>query len=275
VVLVWGLLKPEITIGTPTGRRVSPMLESGQRVQLTTYHLKCRTGAECEPPLGCFFDARYKHAYCTDSQCTADAQCPEDQTCQGLASKDDGPLVRMCIPVGLRQSGENCTPAPKDKGYACAAGLVCGGHNYGWCGQPCRLDAQAPCPEGFFCADTVPEPICLPTCEKQGCPDGQHCIRFDEGASACAAVHGVNCQQSPCADARKCLVLPRPSQPGKVWMECLERCGKDLPPCGPGKVCDVWQCLPSCDPQATDVCEEGYRCRQPWPDRPFACRPDW
>ncbi len=274
MVLLWAMLKPDIPAGGPASSPASPLLEPEQRMRLTTYHRRCRTSTECEPPLGCFFDARYKHAYCTDSQCMTDAQCPEDQACRGLATKENGPLVRMCIPVGQRQQGEACAPAPKDKSYACGDGLTCGGLNYNWCGQPCRPGAQAQCPTGFFCADTVPAPLCLPSCEQRGCPDGQQCVRFEEGASVCAQVHGVNCQQSTCAEDRTCLALTSPPKPGEVWMECIERCGNGLPSCSPGKVCDVWQCLQGCDPQASDVCAEGYRCGQPGPERPFACRPD-
>ncbi len=276
LLLLWGLLRPEVPAEAPAGARISPMLNPEQRMRLTTYRRECRSATECEPPMGCLFEARYNQAYCTDSQCMTDAQCPEDQVCRNLATYENGPLVRICVPIGVRQEGENCAPAPIDKDHACTVGLVCGGHDDHWCGRPCRLGARAAeCPVGFFCADTDSEPVCLPTCEKQGCPEGQHCIKFDEGASVCTHVYGDNCQQSPCPEGRKCWVLTKPPHPGKVWMECLERCGKGLPPCGAGKVCDVWLCLPDCDPQGPDVCGDGYRCRQGWPDTPFACRPDW
>ncbi len=276
VLLLWGLLRPELPAELPTGVRISPMLDTEQRMRLMTYRRECGSGGECESPQGCLFEARYNQAYCTDSQCMTDTQCPEDQVCRTLATKERGLLVRVCVPVGVRQEGENCDPGPQDKRHACAAGLVCGGHNYHWCGRPCRLGTQeAECHEGFFCADTGSVPVCLPTCERQGCPEGQHCVRFEEGASVCMQVYGQNCQQSPCPEDRKCSVLTQPSHPGKAWMECLERCGEGSSPCGAGKVCDVWQCLPSCDPQGPDRCGEGYRCRRSWPDTPFACRPDW
>jgi len=245
-------------------------------MRLMTYLRECVSGADCEPPLGCLYESRYRQAYCTDSQCMTDAQCPEDQACRNLATKENGPQVRICVPTGVRQEGENCQEAAKDKGHACAAGLVCGGHNDMRCGRPCRLGAQASeCPEGFFCADTVPEPVCLPTCETRGCPEGQHCVRFDEGASVCAHVYGPNCQQSPCPEERRCIAFGEPAHPGKVWMECVERCGKGLPLCSTGKVCDVYHCIPDCDPQGPNLCGEGYRCGQVSPDAPFGCLPDW
>ena len=275
VLLLWGMLRPQVPAEPPAGVRISPMLDSEQRMRLVTYRRECDSSSECEPPLGCLYESRYLQAYCTDSQCMTDAQCPDGQVCQKLATDENGPLVRVCVPTGVRQEGENCQEAAKDKWHACADGLVCGGLKYNWCGRPCRLGAQAPeCPEGFFCADTVPEPVCLPTCETRGCPEGQHCVRFDEGASVCARVYGPNCQQSPCSEDRVCRVLMAPPHPGKAWMECVERCGEGFPPCGPGKVCDAWHCLPGCDPQGPDVCGEGYTCGQVWGDAPFACHPD-
>ncbi|ADO74051.1 uncharacterized protein STAUR_6294 [Stigmatella aurantiaca DW4/3-1] len=181
--------------------------------------------------------------------------------------------MRVCIAIGVRQEGEGCTRVPGDKEHACAPGLLCGGQD-GWCSRPCRPGTATGCPEGFFCSDTVPEPVCLPTCEVRGCPSGQHCVRFEKGASICARIHGPNCQQSPCSDGRECKVLRESPHPGKVWMECEERCGSGHPPCSTGKVCADWRCLPACDPEGPNACGEGYRCRQRSPRRPFACHPD-
>jgi hypothetical protein len=276
VLLLWWLLRPEVPAESPKGGRISPMLEHEQRTRLTTYRRECRSGAECEPPLGCLYESRYRQAYCTDSQCITDTQCPEDHVCRPLATKENGLLVRICVPIGVRQEGESCDPAPKDKDHACAVGLVCGGHNYHWCGRPCRPGVGAvECPEGFFCAPTEPEPVCQPTCEGRACPAGQHCVRFETGASVCASVYGPNCQESPCPGGQLCRVLTSPPHAGKAWMECIERCGRGFPPCGAGKICDAWQCVPACAPQAPAVCAEGFRCRQPWPDSPFGCHPDW
>jgi hypothetical protein len=274
VLLLGALLQPEIGPETPTGRRISPMLDIEQRARLMTYGRNCESSAECDPPLGCLYAFRYGHAYCTDSQCTTDVQCPEGQVCREIATKGQGPLVRMCIPVGVRQEGENCFRVPADQKSACAAGLVCGGSD-GWCARPCHLGAPAECPEGFFCADTTPQPACLPTCERQGCPAGEQCIRFREGSSMCAYVYGTNCQQSPCSEGQLCTLRTDPPQPGKAWLRCVPECGKDHPPCAAGMVCDDYQCVPACDPQGPTVCAEGFRCRQTWPDLPFGCHPDW
>ncbi|ADO75949.1 uncharacterized protein STAUR_8194 [Stigmatella aurantiaca DW4/3-1] len=194
--------------------------------------------------------------------------------CGTLATEDPGPLVRLCIPLGVRQEGEGCFKVSADQKGACAAGLLCGGRDH-WCSRPCRLGTPAACPEGFFCADTPPQPLCLPTCEKRGCAPGEQCIQFGDGASICAHVYGTDCQQSPCPEGQRCTVRTDPPQPGKAWMRCVAECGQDHPPCADGMVCDDWQCVPRCDPQGSAVCAEGFRCRQPWPDAPFACHPDW
>jgi Cys-rich repeat protein len=268
------LLQPETQPAPFEGKRISPMLDIEQRTRLMTYGRNCRSSAECDPPLGCLYEYRYGHAYCTDSQCTTDAQCPEGQLCRALVTKEQGPLVRICTPVGMRQEGESCVEVPEDQRSACAAGLLCAGRD-GWCARPCHPSTSGECPEGFFCADTAPEPACLPTCAKRGCPEGQQCLQFDEGASQCEHVYGDNCQQRPCAGGQRCHMLPDPPQPGKAWLWCVEHCGKEEPPCSAGKVCDGWKCIPACDPQGPSVCGEGFRCRQQEPDSPFACRPDW
>ncbi len=254
--------------------RISPVLDAERRSRLMTYGKSCGVSSECEPPLGCLFQARTGYAHCTDSQCLTDAQCPEGQVCRTLATDEDGPLVRFCVALGMRQEGEGCLKVPGDKGYACAAGLVCGGRD-GWCSRPCRPGIAAQCPEGFFCADTLPEPVCLPTCEQRACPTGQHCVRFQEGASVCAHVYGPHCQQSPCPEGRECRAHRESLHPGKVWMECVERCGEGFPPCGEGKVCDAWHCVPPCDPLGPEVCNEGYYCDRRTESRPFSCQPDY
>ncbi len=268
------LLRPEQPADIVQESRISPKLDREHRMRLMTYRRPCGSSADCEPPLGCLFEVRSGHSYCSDSQCTADAQCPQGHVCQNIATADDGPLVRFCIPIGVRREGERCIEIPSDKESACARGLMCGGRD-AWCARPCSLGDPANCPEGFFCARTVPQALCLPTCEERGCPTGQHCIRFKEGASICTRVYGPDCQRSPCPEGRECRVRMSPPDPGEVWMECVERCGEDFPPCGAGAICDGWQCRPACDPQGPEACGEGYRCRQRRPDRPFACQPDW
>ncbi len=258
----------------PGGRRISPVLTAEQRERLLTYRRDCGSGQPCEPPLGCLTEIRLMRQYCTDSQCSTDAQCPDGHVCRNLTTAGDGPLVRFCIPVGVRQEGEPCFALASTREGACADGLICGGVRQGWCGQPCQMGDAAACPTGFFCADTEPEPVCFPTCEARGCPVGQQCIKHTEGASACAEVYGPSCQQTPCPRGGECAVGYRVERPGKIWLECIERCGEGHPPCGPGLICDAWLCRIPCDPQDPHRCLEGYVCRQHRPDRPYTCQPE-
>lgn len=274
ILLLGGTLRPAAPETTAGGRRISPMLENGVRMQMNTYRRSCGPGRPCEPPLACLWDTRIPAAYCTDSQCITDMQCPEEQVCRNVATEEDGLLVKFCVPQGKRQEGERCLAVTLEKEAACTAELLCGGQR-GWCARPCRPGATEACPDGFFCADTIPEPVCLPTCEARGCPAGQQCIRYEGGASACAKVYGSNCQQSPCADGRECDLRADWARPGYVWMECSVLCGDGFPPCTDGMICSGWQCRPACDPQGPDVCGEGYRCRQYEPESPYACQPEW
>lgn len=274
LLLLGGVMFPALRGQDPHGARVSPVLDVEERTRRVTFHRRCRSSSECEAPLGCLFDRRVGAFYCTDSQCTVDEQCPEDLRCRELTTLEGGPLVRFCVTVGVRQEGERCNDLPPEKESACRPELLCAGRE-GWCARPCRPSETADCPEGFFCAQVLPRPVCLPTCEARGCPEGQQCVRFEEGASACAVVYGPQCQQSPCPHSRECEAFAVPERPGKVWMECIERCGKGHPPCTAGLVCDGVRCEPPCDPEAPPTCAAGYRCRQYGPDEPWLCRPDF
>jgi hypothetical protein len=272
LVLLVGLVqRPVPPPPAPSGRKISPVLTAEQRLRLATYRADCGSGERCEPPLGCLSETRAFRQYCTDSQCTLDTECPEGQVCRALATAGDGPLVRVCVPVGVRQEGEACSRLPADREGACVRELICGGKHMGWCARPCQKAEE--CPAGFFCADTNPEPVCLPTCEERGCPEGQHCVRYEQGVSVCAKVYGPQCQQTPCPRGGECEVFHEYA-PGKAWMECVERCGEGHPPCSAGLVCDKWRCRVPCDPKGPSVCIEGYICRQHKQDRPFTCQPE-
>lgn len=274
LLLLGGFLQPTLR-GADSGRRsISPILDTEERTRRVTYRRYCSLSSDCEPPLGCLSDSRLMTHYCTDSQCRTDEECPEGQLCQSLATTGGGPLVRLCIPIGVRQEGEHCIQVPHRKEVACGPGLLCSGED-GWCARPCSKDNAASCPEGFFCADVAPQPVCLPTCETRGCPEGQQCIHYKEQSSACAQVYGPHCQQTPCPDSRECDVGDVPQLPGKVWTECVELCGEGRPPCSEGLVCAGWHCMPPCDPRGPNTCAEGYRCKQRKPDRPWVCEPDW
>lgn len=256
------------------GRSISPVLTSEERAQLGTYHRNCGKKAPCEPPLGCLTDTRAKAAYCTDSQCITNAQCPDNQECQLLATRGQDPLVWRCVPVGLREEGELCVEIASNREGACGPGLRCGGKS-GFCGRACRLGDESSCPTHFFCVDDMPEPICLPSCAQRGCPEGQDCIHHEEGASACARVIGPRCQQTPCPRGQECKFIHSVELPDRIWSECEQRCGDHFPPCPDAQVCDGWSCKQPCDPKGPNTCDDGYRCFQRRPSSPWVCHPDW
>lgn len=256
----------------PSGRaRISPVLTIEQRQLLQTYHRDCTQRSDCEPPLGCLSDIRVAKHYCADSECVTDMQCPDGFACRPLPTVGGGPLVRYCIPPGVRKEGERCLSIPSTQDEACEPGLLC---SAGWCGRPCQTDTPTSCPEGFFCSDTIPQPACRPTCEGRTCPEGQQCIQDKEGASACVVVHGPNCQSTPCSDGRKCMALFGSRNVGHVWMECFPECGADRPACPEGLTCYRTRCLKPCEPEGPDVCEPGYRCQRLNDKQPWLCRPD-
>ncbi len=270
ILLLGHLLRPATAAG---GRQRSPVLDTEARTRLGTYRRDCGPDRACEAPLGCVWDTRIPARYCSDSQCTTEMHCPEGQVCRDIASEGGGPLVGFCVPAGSRQEGERCLALTLDKNAACAADLICGGQE-GWCARPCHKDRANACPEGFFCANTIPEPVCLPTCKMRGCPTGQHCIQDNQGASQCVVVHGADCQQTPCSAGSACQVRYDRAKPGHMWMECIQPCGGGSPPCPTGMSCDGWACRPSCDPQTHAACGEGYRCAQADSDTPYTCQPD-
>jgi hypothetical protein len=256
---------------------ISPVLSREERLQRVTYQRSCRKSADCEPPLGCLKYPQLSEFFCTDSQCITDAQCEEGKSCQAFITEGDGPRVRACITQGVRHEGEECSPLPDNREQACAPGLRC---LEGWCGRPCRLDAAEGCPEGFFCADDVAGPVCLPTCEGRDCPEGQQCVRFptrkvSQPVTACRQVHGTNCRQSPCAEGQRCIVNHVPDRPHEVWMACMQRCGHgDEPACPDGLICVRPYCRQPCEPQVPGACGPAMRCEQLRPDERWVCRPE-
>ncbi|MCP3135774.1 hypothetical protein [Pyxidicoccus xibeiensis] len=250
------------------------MLRNDEREALQSYRRNCTKDADCEFPLGCLLDGRAGANYCIDSRCMADVQCQDGEVCRLLTTFGNGPLVGVCVPLGIRKEGEKCVRIGRERGSTCGPGLTCSGLN-GFCARACRKEDPESCPENFFCADTELEPSCLPTCEKSGCPEGQYCIKYRQGASACAKVHGFNCQETPCPADEKCEVDHEPSIPATAWMRCKEYCREDPNACPPGLICNGFSCHPPCDPNGPNTCAEGYSCQKDRPTRPWVCLPDW
>jgi hypothetical protein len=257
----------------PDAPPVSPMLHKDQRLGRITYLSPCQDTSDCEPPLGCFADIREGGGfYCADSECTLDTQCGPNQVCRFVTSLGEGPLLRRCVPDGFRGEAERCWPVTWNHYGACGPGLQCSGG--GWCARPCMKGHDASCPDGFFCADVSPMPLCLPTCDEWSCPQGQQCVPFKQGASACAVVHGEDCRDDPACP--RCEVRTAPNRPGEVWRECRRPCGTGLPACPEGSGCYEGRCVPACVPGEPGACASGWFCgRLKGEGHPWLCLQDW
>jgi hypothetical protein len=272
--LILRLLTTPLSSALPSpGRHVSPVLDAEARARLRTYHRKCKQSADCEPPLGCVVDGRIGQIYCADSQCNTDLDCPEGLVCRNSSTTGKGPRVRLCIPLGPRPLGARCNDTPASSQTACGPSLQCSGR-HGWCGTPCRPEVQGDCPSGFFCDGEATEPLCVPTCEAQGCPVGQQCIRYERGASACATVYGRNCQHDACPAHQQCRTLDDTGPIGKIWMDCITECRPGHEACPDGLTCSIVVCRRPCNPQESNTCGADFRCGQSSSNSPF-CEPAW
>lgn len=75
VLVMSGVLRPELPEVDPGGRRISPVLTPEECERLMTYRRDCGEVQPCEPPLGCVTETRARRQYCTDSQCSEDVSC--------------------------------------------------------------------------------------------------------------------------------------------------------------------------------------------------------
>jgi len=278
-ILPWALLLRGLLPGRPRAleeweMNVSPVLSSEERLSRTTYWRTCTRTEECEPPLGCLTHSALKEPICADSHCETDAQCREGTSCQAVRTEGGGPWVRLCRTVGLRKEGEECGGLlALTRERACERGLVCANS---FCGRPCSPEEPESCREGFFCAQSPhAPPACLPTCERQGCPEGKVCVHHFSGASTCAVVAGINCQTLPCPSSQRCAVFSRPERPGEARMMCMQDCDGGQPPCPEGYLCIAGSCRQACEAQRPGTCGPLFQCLQKDPTRPGFCQVDW
>jgi len=250
--------------------RLVPMLTPGERQGLLTYKQECRTDADCDQPLRCFFNMLVQHSYCSDSTCMNEEHCPEGFTCQSWATDSGKDQLRICSVVGVRKEGEVCLMLPREREHGCERGLVCRDR----CGRPCRLEDPSTCPSGYFCEDDPSGPSCQPTCEGRTCPEGQRCVSRGERISICAQVLGQDCQLNACPQGQVCSVHEFPEHAHAVWMDCLQSCdGQGDPACPEGTICHLYRCRKSCTPEDSSVCGSGFKCGHR-PGEPWTCIPD-
>jgi len=123
---------------------------------------------------------------CLGSECHTDIDCGPEMMCRAVASLGGLP-VRLCLLAGELKEGEICFDLPRTRGAACEAGLIC---HHQYCGRPCRMDNPTTCSERFRCVDDLNGPVCVPSCLRTGCPEGQRCVLVEGEAAICGSVHG-------------------------------------------------------------------------------------
>jgi hypothetical protein len=258
------------------GKAPVPMLSPEQRRSLLTYERSCKSDADCELPLRCFFSTRALSRYCSDSKCVTDMQCQEGFACRTQTMLDNGDPIRVCSLVGVREEGEQCTAHASSRDDACGPGLRCNSR----CGRPCKVEDPSSCPEGFFCHEGSAEgPSCLPTCEGRTCAEGQRCVALDRPslkgrhASICATTYGQDCTQNPCPQGQFCLQQTHPQPADAVWMQCTRGCGTNPQLCPEGTVCHQYRCHKACTPEDPSSCEPGFACHRKTPKEPWRCVP--
>ena len=199
-----------------------------------------------------------------------DKQCPDGYSCQTYTAWNDKDLIKACTLAGVRKEGEPCAAFTRDLEEGCEHGLIC----HRRCGHPCEPGNPSTCPAGFFCEESRTGSACQPTCSGRTCPEGQRCISFGGNRSACAQVHGQDCQSTPCMTGQLCSVRDYPQAAHEVWMQCTQPCGmKGAGPCPAGTACNVFRCREACAPDGSSACEEGYKCKS-LAGRPAICTPD-
>jgi hypothetical protein len=241
----------------PSDTRISPILSPEERRQFQTFEKPCQRQGECESPLGCVDIYTGGPRFCIASECLTDAQCREGFTCRALPSLKDGPRVRRCVLVGTQKEGQPCVPSADTRDEACEQALLC----HAFCGRPCDLDVPTSCPDGFACQQGPSGPSCLPHCKDRACPDGQECIHQGSEFPMCAAVHGLNCQRTPCSEGQRCFISYRSGARGAwVEMECAVPCAEGKTPCAEGFICDFGICRQRCEPNGTRECDSHRKC---------------
>jgi hypothetical protein len=255
--------RPEVS---NEGRRLVPWIPLQEQRQRPTFLRPCRGDEECDAPLICLRGVPLVTPYCTASECMTARECEEGFTCRSL---EVGPhVVRLCGLEGRAKEGERCWKLPTRQESGCEPGLVCASD---WCARPCQPQEPGSCPQGYSCGgEDVEGPACLPSCEGQPCPEGQHCVRLKHGASLCARVLGTDCQREPCPEEQVCSVALSERHEREVRMRCVRPCGEQGPPCPEG-VCAAGHCLQRCEPGVPGTCGPEEKCVESRRHAPGVC----
>src|SRR5262249_47827358 len=85
----------------------------------------CSTDSDCQPGQGCVPNRETRRFECMSTECEQDAHCFPGFTCRAVTSGTTGPIIRRCVPVGVRREGETCDSLYTSPTGACGEGLRC------------------------------------------------------------------------------------------------------------------------------------------------------
>jgi len=218
---------------------VAKVISRKEAIKLPGQGQYCGGTYNCQPPLVCVAEANI----CVTSECQTDTDCPQGTLCRLAAVVKGKGMVQLCALSGVRKEGEPCWSLAESAQEACAPELLC---TLGVCRSRCDPHGHSTCPPGTACW-TVEDraPVCIPSCQEQGCPDEQRCYILQKEHSVCGPPTplGVDCQKHPCGNGQECRSSRRADT---VWMGCVTPC-KTAQECPRGDVCSLGLCYARCD----------------------------
>lgn len=273
-----GVVDGGVVISRVDGLLVDATTEDSKVVGPPLGVRSCERDAECPPGTGCVWSSAARARQCNKSSCSRDDDCGSGSVCRVMNDATTAPAISACIPVGNRTRGESCSAFTPVDDTACAEELFC---VFSVCGPRCDPAvprASSGCREEENCVRSSREDvaICMPNCEKTGCPAGQSCLPLG-GLSKCVVRHGEDCMRNACPDGQSCQVS---IQAGQASFQCRRRCDPIAGTgCSEGELCGAGSatasyCYVKCDPKAaTQGCRMDQSCMSVSEDGAlFGCR---
>lgn len=175
--------------------RLTTAQDGGQCIATCTHDFSvdgCPRGAFC---LQTAADGQPR-TLCVDGECDSSAECTSGSgagSCVGFGNE-----ASFCLPAGLLDVGQPCSPAGGTPAELCAPDLFCAspaGRDQGVCAPLCDLWAESSgCPSDEACAFlTLGQGVCSPRTERGRdvfeacapehgwCNDGVECLDFNTG----------------------------------------------------------------------------------------------
>jgi hypothetical protein len=220
----------------------------------------CRSDSDCPAGMGCVANRETRRFECLAPECEVDVHCFPGLVCRPVTTGAGGPVIRRCVPSGVRREGEFCEGLFISQAGACEEGLVC---HRSICSRPCRLDDALGCPAGQACEDGFEGPACFPDCRSSGCPAGQQCKQLNELDYQCLSEVKGECPERACGAGERCNMRLSRGR-GVFW--CAALCNPlRADSCPEGQLCgigspEISTCYRRCDPRVPEACGEGWQC---------------